>query len=140
MRAYARTFERKQMDRVAAALEGSVTSRSRRNSRLPSQRAENDCEKIVPQDLTRVEKSFRSPLSLHACAEADRGRIRFDISTLGELCIADDASVASHIPDQLRRADDLRIKWLRRSRNGNVSAASKFALSLATGEFVPDGS
>jgi GT2 family glycosyltransferase len=55
-----------------------------------------------------------------------------------ELCIADDASAAPYIADLLRRAaaDDPRIKWMRRPRNGHISAASNSALSLATGEFV----
>ena len=55
-----------------------------------------------------------------------------------ELCIADDASPASHVAEILREfADsDPRIKWMRREHNGNISAASNSALGLATGEFV----
>lgn len=55
-----------------------------------------------------------------------------------ELCIADDASTAPHIADVLREAaaNEPRIKWMRRARNGHISAASNSALSLATGEFV----
>lgn len=55
-----------------------------------------------------------------------------------ELCIADDASTARHIADVLQEAaaNEPRIKWMRRARNGHISAASNSALSLATGEFV----
>src|SRR6476660_6645702 len=55
-----------------------------------------------------------------------------------ELCIADDASMAPHIADVLRQAanKDLRIRWIRREKNGRISAASNSALSLASGEFV----
>ena len=55
-----------------------------------------------------------------------------------ELCIADDASMAPHIAEVLRRAakDDSRIRWIRREKNGHISAASNSALSLASGEFV----
>jgi GT2 family glycosyltransferase len=55
-----------------------------------------------------------------------------------ELCIADDASMAPHIAGTLRRAakDDSRIRWIRREKNGHISAASNSALSLASGEFV----
>lgn len=64
--------------------------------------------------------------------------IRHQLYPNWELCIADDASKAPHVTDVLRQAAeaDSRIKWIRRDRNGNISAASNSALSLATGEFV----
>jgi hypothetical protein len=64
--------------------------------------------------------------------------IRHQLYPYWELCIADDASKAPHVADLLRQAaaKDPRIKWMRRERNGHISAASNSALSLATGEFV----
>lgn len=64
--------------------------------------------------------------------------IRHQLYPCWELCIADDASRAPHIADLLRQAatDDPRIKWMKRERNGHISAASNSALSLAAGEFV----
>jgi GT2 family glycosyltransferase len=55
-----------------------------------------------------------------------------------ELCIADDASPAGHIPRILRQAaaDDPRIKWIHREQNGHIAAATNSALALATGGFV----
>jgi GT2 family glycosyltransferase len=55
-----------------------------------------------------------------------------------QLCIADDASPSSHVQEILERAaaEDHRIRWVRRSTNGNISAASNSALALAEGEFV----
>jgi GT2 family glycosyltransferase len=55
-----------------------------------------------------------------------------------ELCIADDASPAPHVAEILREfaGADHRIKWIRREKNGHISAASNTALELATGEFV----
>jgi O-antigen biosynthesis protein len=55
-----------------------------------------------------------------------------------ELCIADDASTAPHVARVLSAAaaKEPRIKVIRRASNGNISAASNSALSLAQGEFV----
>jgi glycosyltransferase involved in cell wall biosynthesis len=55
-----------------------------------------------------------------------------------ELCICDDASTAGHISQVIREyvQQDERIRALRSSQNGGISAASNNALSLATGEFV----
>ncbi len=55
-----------------------------------------------------------------------------------ELCIADDASTASHIKPLLEQyaAQDRRIKIVFRQENGHISAASNSALELATGEYV----
>lgn len=54
-----------------------------------------------------------------------------------ELCIADDASPS----DQLRAvaadfADDPRIRFVRRERNGHISAATNTALDLVTADWV----
>ena len=55
-----------------------------------------------------------------------------------ELCIADDASPSSQIRDLLSElvASDPRIRMIRRSTNGHISAASNTALELATGDWV----
>lgn len=55
-----------------------------------------------------------------------------------ELCIADDASPAPHVARRLAEmaAQNPRIRYVRRERNGNISAASNSALALVTGEFV----
>jgi GT2 family glycosyltransferase len=64
--------------------------------------------------------------------------IRNQLYSHWELCIADDASRSPHVATLLQQAAamDSRIKWMRRERNGNISAASNSALMLATGEFV----
>lgn len=55
-----------------------------------------------------------------------------------ELCIADDASTDGRVKDILRQYSDAdsRIKYVIRSANGGICAASASALELATGEFV----
>jgi glycosyltransferase involved in cell wall biosynthesis len=55
-----------------------------------------------------------------------------------ELCAADDASPNPSASEILAgyAALDNRIKWVRRTENGNISAASNSALELARGEFV----
>jgi GT2 family glycosyltransferase len=55
-----------------------------------------------------------------------------------ELCIADDASRATHVRQVLEEcaADDARIKLVFRSENGHIAAASNSALGIATGDFV----
>lgn len=55
-----------------------------------------------------------------------------------ELCIADDASTDRQIWPFLKRCAhrDRRIKLMRRTQNGHISAASNDALRLATGDFV----
>ena len=55
-----------------------------------------------------------------------------------ELCLADDASTASHVARVIAEfaGRDSRIKSMRREKNGHISAASNSALALATGEFV----
>ncbi|WP_048707982.1 glycosyltransferase family 2 protein [Microvirga massiliensis] len=55
-----------------------------------------------------------------------------------ELCLADDASPAPHVPaiceEYARR--DRRIRFTRRETNGHIAAASNTALGMASGEFV----
>jgi O-antigen biosynthesis protein len=55
-----------------------------------------------------------------------------------ELCVADDASTATHIRRILEeyRAGEGRIRVIFREVNGHISAASNSALSLAGGEYV----
>lgn len=55
-----------------------------------------------------------------------------------ELCIADDASPDPRIPELLaaEAAEDPRIRWVRRSRNEHIAAASNSALALANGEWL----
>jgi glycosyltransferase involved in cell wall biosynthesis len=55
-----------------------------------------------------------------------------------ELCLADDASPASHVIRVLNEyaAKDDRIRVVRRPHNGHISATSNSALALATGEYV----
>ena len=55
-----------------------------------------------------------------------------------ELCIVDDASTDRKIWSFLQRCArrDERIKCMRRTENGHISAASNDALRLATGDFV----
>ncbi|MEM9542279.1 MAG: glycosyltransferase, partial [Cyanobacteria bacterium P01_E01_bin.42] len=64
--------------------------------------------------------------------------VREQIYPHWELCIADDASSASHIRPLLEgyRESDRRIKVIFREKNGNISAASNSALELATGEYI----
>ncbi len=55
-----------------------------------------------------------------------------------ELCIADDASTASHIEPLLTKYSQLdpRIKVVFRQENGSIVAASNAALELATGDYI----
>ncbi|WP_449419471.1 tetratricopeptide repeat protein [Phormidium nigroviride] len=55
-----------------------------------------------------------------------------------ELCIADDASTATHVKQILSEytAKDSRIKVVYRTKNGHISLSSNSALELATGEFI----
>ena len=55
-----------------------------------------------------------------------------------ELCIADDASSATHIQPLLTRYSklDSRIKVIFRAENGNIVATSNSALELATGDYL----
>ena len=55
-----------------------------------------------------------------------------------ELCIVDDASTDRRLWPFLQRCArrDRRIKMMRRTENGHISAASNDALRLATGDFV----
>lgn len=55
-----------------------------------------------------------------------------------ELCIADDASTESYVPELLQHYArlDQRIKMMRRSENGHISRASNDALQLVQADFV----
>ncbi len=55
-----------------------------------------------------------------------------------ELCVADDASKSPHIREVLEEyvKQDARIKYVIRTENGHISAASNSALSLAKGEYI----
>ncbi|MFN3512982.1 MAG: glycosyltransferase family 2 protein [Phenylobacterium sp.] len=66
------------------------------------------------------------------------GSVRGQLYPHWELCIADDASPAPHVWAILTQAaaEDPRIKIVRRTANGHISAASNSALELATGPFV----
>jgi glycosyltransferase involved in cell wall biosynthesis len=64
--------------------------------------------------------------------------VREQLYSNWELCIADDASTATHIRPLLEKAagDDRRIKVVFREKNGHISNSSNSALSLATGDYV----
>ncbi|PPQ35858.1 glycosyltransferase family 2 protein [Rhodopila globiformis] len=71
---------------------------------------------------------------LRQCIESVRGQLW----PHWELCLADDASTAPHLPaicEDYARGDP-RIRFVRRSQNGDAAAASNAALALASGEFV----
>lgn len=77
--------------------------------------------------------------------ETDVGELRAAIASVQaqlyphwELCIADDASPSDRLSPLLTElaAADPRIKWLRRTQNGGIGAATNSALALATGRFV----
>lgn len=64
--------------------------------------------------------------------------VRSQIYPNWELCIADDCSTDTEVVQLLEEcaASDPRIKVVRRSENGHISAASNSALSVATGAWV----
>lgn len=64
--------------------------------------------------------------------------VRHQIYPHWELCISDDASTKTHIKKILRKYSkkDPRIKVVFREENGNISAASNSALSIATGKYI----
>ena len=66
------------------------------------------------------------------------GSVRNQLYPNWELCIADDASSSSRVWPLLQKfaAEEPRIKIVRRTVNGNISACSNSALELATGDFV----
>ena len=71
---------------------------------------------------------------LREAIESVRGQLYED----WELCIADDCSTDVAVQQLLSEYDasDNRVKVLRRSENGHISAASNSALSLVTGGWV----
>ncbi|WP_221032938.1 glycosyltransferase [Actomonas aquatica] len=64
--------------------------------------------------------------------------VKAQVYTNWELCIADDNSPQKHVVKKLAAAAaaDSRIKYVVRSENGHISAATNSALELATGEYV----
>ena len=66
------------------------------------------------------------------------GSVRAQLYPNWELCIADDASPSDKVTSVLRElaAEDARIKWIKRDRNGHIAAATNSALAMAGGEFV----
>jgi O-antigen biosynthesis protein len=64
--------------------------------------------------------------------------VRRQLYSNWELCVADDASVASAVTRILEEysANDSRIKVILRKNKGHISAASNTAIDLAAGEFV----
>lgn len=78
---------------------------------------------------------FNTPSSL---LEEAIGNVRSQIYKDWELCIADDGSTDPAIGQTLTKlaARDPRIRWVRRSENGGISAATNSAAELATGEFL----
>lgn len=70
---------------------------------------------------------------LHACVES----VLAQTYQNWELCLVDDCSTLSYIPDYLKAlSKDKRIIYSVRERNGHISKSSNDALSLATGEFI----
>lgn len=55
-----------------------------------------------------------------------------------ELCIADDASEALGVTALIEAfsARDDRVRWVRRERNGHISAATRSAMGLASGDII----
>lgn len=66
------------------------------------------------------------------------GSVRGQLYSNWELCIADDASPSPHVWPLLQKfaAEEPRIKIMRRTENGNISASTNSALELATGDFI----
>lgn len=70
--------------------------------------------------------------------QAAIGSVKAQLYPHWELCIADDASRSPEVWRTLEAeaAGDGRIRIVRRTSNGHISAATNSALALATGEFV----
>lgn len=82
-----------------------------------------------------VMPTYNTPIPLlRACIDSMLAQSYRDF----EICIADDASTEAAVMATLEAytAQDPRIKIIRRSANGHISAASNSALALATGTFV----
>jgi len=89
---------------------------------------------LPPTKISVVMPVFDPPEAWFRSAIAS---VRDQIWPHWELCIADDASTATHVARVLNEiCVDPRIKIVRRLQNGHISAASNSALALATGEFV----
>ncbi len=85
--------------------------------------------------ISVVMPTYRSNLSyLQAAIDS----VRNQVYPHWELCIADDASNSPELDEFLadQAISESRIRWIKRSVNGHISAASNSALALARGEFV----
>ncbi len=85
--------------------------------------------------ISVVMPTYRSNLSyLQAAIDS----VRNQVYPHWELCIADDASNSPELDEFLtdRAMAESRIRWVKRSVNGHISAASNSALALARGEFI----
>ena len=85
--------------------------------------------------LSIVMPAFNTPPALLQDAIAS---VQAQIYPYWELCVADDASPTDDVANILRQAaeNDARIRWVRRLKNGHISAATNTALTLASGEFI----
>jgi GT2 family glycosyltransferase len=84
--------------------------------------------------ISVVMPAYQTPPALLVAAIES---VRAQLYPHWELCIADDASPSGQIAATVARyADDPRIRFVRRARNGHISAATNSALALASGEWV----
>jgi GT2 family glycosyltransferase len=103
--------------------------------RLALERLKNEVEVLPLQPTFSVVMPVfnTEPRWLRAAIES----VRAQVYPNWELCIADDASTNAATVKCLKEcAGDPRIKIMRRSVNGHISAASNDALALATGDFI----
>ncbi|RAI57192.1 glycosyltransferase family 2 protein [Roseicella frigidaeris] len=89
----------------------------------------------APPLISVVMPAYETPELLLRAAIAS---VRAQLWPHWELCIADDASPSPHVARVLAEiaAEEPRLRWVRRERNGHISAASNSALALARGDYV----
>ncbi|WP_217362977.1 glycosyltransferase [Roseicella sp. DB1501] len=89
----------------------------------------------APPLISVVMPAYETPEPLLRAAIAS---VRAQLWPHWELCIADDASPSPHVARVLAEiaAEEPRLRWMRRERNGHISAASNSALALARGDYV----
>ena len=89
----------------------------------------------APPLISVILPAYATPLPLLRAAIAS---VRAQLYPHWELCIADDGSPGEDVWRELQAqaAQDSRIKIVRRSANGHISAATNSALALATGALV----
>ena len=94
------------------------------------------CKKFEHQPVISVVMPVCNANSIWLAEAIDS--VRHQIYQNWELCIADDASTDESIRSLLERyaAQDSRIKFVFREKNGHVSAASNSALEIAKGEWI----